>query len=71
MHICHILQTRNSIRKVDSSRNVFEAKIFATSDRNCYLFPGFTVAGNGADIDSFIGYNMSGHLFSTHVLVLR
>ena len=47
------MQTRNSRRKVENSRDVFEAKPFVTSDRNCYFFPGFAVAGNDADIDSF------------------
>ena len=63
----------NSRGKVE---NVFEAKFFVTSGRNCYFFPGFAVAGNDADIDSFfIGYNrvtgIGNNLFSIHVLVLR
>ena len=68
--ICHILQTRNSRRKVENSRDVFEAKPFVTSDRNCYFSLVLRLLGMVL-ILTLIGYNLSGRLFSIHVLVLR
>ena len=74
-----VLRTRKARSKVKvkssqlnvNYRNVWEAKLFVSSVRTFCSFPGFTFAGNGAKIDSFIGYNMSGRLFSTHVLFVK